>query len=239
MNDKSGSPDNRFIRPVIFGLLTGVCCWMLLDWRVNGDAAPWIWMIVMGCLVFRLALTIYVVTALALVLPLLRVQFRIRNIAQPPVSMDDVMFTFMLIGFVFFGFRLIDSLNAMRQSLPGNQTLNRRPVSDQALGLAGAWLIPFAVLFAVSLLALFPENPASRQIIRLTPGGLRTVTLVWLLGIGWLVAHSTFGLVSRFRMTGQQASLYIRSSFAREIRSEMSRIERSRARQMGKTGPGL
>jgi hypothetical protein len=240
MNDRLPGTREQLIPLIVFGILTGTCSWTLLDGRIGGGAAPWIWMVVMGCLLFRLPLTIYVVTTLVLVMPVLGGFPRFRRLATEP-ALDDVLFALVLAGFVYFGFRLVDALNDLRRVPPpaGSAVITARGTGGNDWQLTGAWLVPIAVLLATGVLILIPENPDSRQLIRLTPAGLRTVTLIWLTGLFWLTAHSAFGLLGRRRMTRDQAALYVRSCLAREVRREMARIERSRARQLGRTGPGL
>ncbi len=241
MNDTPNSDNRGHYQPMLFGLLTGMFCWILLDWRISFETALWMWLIVMGCLMFRFTMAIYAVTGISLIAPLLSVRRSFARLVETSVSTGDIMFAFTLLGFIYFGFRLVDSLPRGRSSKSAGAAsrVDRYPEPGPGPGLIGAALIPVATLAAVTLLGLFPENAASRQIIRLTPGGLRAVTFIWLLGAGWIVIISGYGMIGWFRLNARQAALYVRSCFAREIGAELGRIERARARHHGETGPGL
>ncbi len=91
-------------------------------------------------------------------------------------------------------------------------------------------LIGVSVLVAWSLMVLLPENSDSRENFGLTPGGLRSMTFVLLFGTGWMIVSAVHGLLGIYDMSRAESSLYLRNAFARELRGELSRIERNLAR---------
>lgn len=230
MNRNPSFADPDLAITTINGMLAAFFCWVLIDWRINTEAAIWFWMITMICLLLRIGLIVHLLGGISLVFPLFSSPYRYWN-RSGAADVSDLLFVGIWLLFMYFAFRFVDEFKGFRhrsmvEALPGTG-VRRRPQT----GLTGILWIPVAMIIGLFLMHVVPENPESRRIIRLTEPGLRTITFVWLLGLIWVLLHSGFGLVGWYSMKRDAAGLYIRSSLAQEFRSELSRIERQRVRK--------
>jgi hypothetical protein len=195
-----------------------------------------IWAIIMTLLCLRISPVIYVATGMLFLGPLISMRRFPRSMFSAAGELpgpDDLLFALVLLGFIVFGFRFVDELRRM-----GRIWSKEKPVKPSALqsqtghslkeGLLTLTLICGAGFAANLLLIMFPENPESRYLYRLTPAGLRVITFVWLLGLTWVVGHSVFGTIGWLRMNRDEAATYIRNTHARELRPHLGSIERAR-----------
>ncbi len=219
----------------MFGIGAGLLCWTLLLWRFSTEPAIGLWLLTMTFLFFRYSSAVYILIGVLIMWPLFARQLYAAQLAANVSDTSTVLFAIILVAFTWFAFGFVDALSAF--SFFPKRKLDFE--SDHLIplhgptvgtGATGLLLIPVAVLLAVQALALFPENDESRLLYRLTPGGLRAITFIWVIGTSWIVVKTMFGLIGWFRMSQDEATMYVRNIFGHEIRRELGTIERIRAR---------
>lgn len=219
----------------MLGVGTGLLCWTLLLWRFSTEPAIGLWLLAMAFLFFRFSSAVYVVVGVVIMWPMFSRQRAFNQLASDVPELTAIFFAILLIAFVWFAFRFVDSLSVVsinRNRMPGDSKHLPPSPNDASTGTGtiGMLLIPVSVVLAIVALVMFPENEQSRFLYRLTPPGLRAITFVWVIGISWIVVKSSFGLIGWFRLNPDESRLYIRNIYGHEVRRELGKIERVRSK---------
>lgn len=223
--------------------VTASLSWILLGQLFAPHTVLFFWLGFVGLLLIpQMGITaVYVLTSLVLAAPL----FARARIGWSAVSEDPGRFSYsffdtvLLLAFVAASLRTTDLLQKLRNSgsAAGTATAPERkgegardsePLFET--GSFAAFLVwPAVIVLALLLLWLIPEDPLSRWRYRLTSGGLRAITFIWVLGFGWLAIRTLVGFIDWVRMDKDDAGIIVRSSFVDEAIRELGAIERRRS----------
>jgi hypothetical protein len=161
------------------------------------------------------------------------------SIAQPGFTMTDVIFAFSLVTFIASSLRYVE-LDPIRFRWRSVGHDKREGVATEQIGSSKASLrrisssllrIPIALLLALALLTMLPEEVLWPNRFGFDPAVFRTVILVWLFIVALIIPASVVSLVKWRRLQTSQAGIYLRRALADEARREHKLIERTRYRK--------
>ncbi|MGI9519617.1 MAG: hypothetical protein ACR2NP_21370 [Pirellulaceae bacterium] len=232
------------VLPLLLAIIAVFFTWLFVQQLEFSPALqPIIFGLVSAGLLLRQRAVIYMGVAAAMFFPLTN-HNRVHSF--PMLILDDVWYALITILFVTFGIRFIDVANMYRhqdkqERLADSGEVNTaRNIELKLRPLVSGWLwLPLALMSATVVLWLIPWDLASDERIRIRPSGMRAISVLWLLGLIWLVVDGVLSLVSRWRQSTAQASVYTRSAFCRELRWELAPIERRRAKKIRKRSRDL
>ncbi len=223
--------------PLVLAVLAVFATWLLVQAvDFSSGLQPLIFGLLAGGLLVRQRAVVYLAVAGALFLPLSNMN-RVGNF--PLLIAEDVWFALVLILYVTLSIRYIDVATMYRRASKQEQlAANRESGAGKSILLrlrpiVSGWLwIPLALMSAVVVLWMIPWDLASDERIRIKPSGMRAISILWLLGLIWLVADGIFGIATRLRLSPRRAAVYARSLFCRELRWELGLIERRRSKKI-------
>ena len=130
-----------------------------------------------------------------------------------------------------YHFRLTEA-SPVQQPVPGSDKTitwkSFRPLS------AGWVLLPVSMFLAIGLLVIIPIDHFSRERIGITGPGLRAIQVLWLLVVAWAAACGFLRFLTRQNVEPEQARVYARSLFCKQIAKEMRGIERRRYKEISR-----
>jgi hypothetical protein len=164
------------------------------------------------------------------------------SIAQPGLTMTDVISAFSMVTFIASSLRYVelDPIRFLWRSVGhekhqgaaadqhGSSKASLRRISSSLLR------IPIALLLALALLTMLPEEVLWPNRFGFDPAVFRTVILIWLFIIALIIPASVVSLVKWRRLQTSQAGIYLRRALADEVRREHKLIERTRYRKQQK-----
>lgn len=162
------------------------------------------------------------------------------RVAQVGFSATEVLFALSMLAFVASAMRYLELDPAQFRPAVDEAARDRWGGDWQRVGsfkvllgaLSGSLVrLPVALLLALTLLAILPEDALWPNPFRFDPAVLRTVILVWLFVVVFLLPA---GMVSMLRWRGLQAGqagVYLRRVFFDEAGREGKLVERARFRR--------
>ena len=150
--------------------------------------------------------------------------------------LSDMAFTLLALGFAGVSFRLLET---HKYNLGFFTPYGLGTIKDQRVrkernfpSLLGGrwWLIPASVGLAFAMLFFYPLDSESVQKYWIRPAPMRLIFLFGALFILWFLTRSVCRLIMRWKMGPDQASVHVRSIFAREFWNEQRAIESRRAK---------
>jgi hypothetical protein len=212
---------------------TASLSWILLERLVAPHTVFYFWIafIVLMLIPYTAMSVVYTMTSVALAAPL----FAGSRLAWSSVFDDPGKFSYSfsgamwLIAFIAASLRMIDLLQKFRPHGADPVTERKGKMEEprfEFASLSAILLWPAVIVLALLLLRLFPEDPLSRWRYRLTPGGLRAITFIWILGLGWLAVRTVVSFIDWIRMGNDEAEMIVRSASVDETIRELGAIER-------------
>jgi len=153
---------------------------------------------------------------------------------------SDIIFTILVLTFAAASFRFLEtgkySFGVLSKFGWGGGGSSSRKTGREFPSLLGGrwWLILIAIAAAFFLLEVFPVDRLAVRKYWIRPKPMRLIFLVGVLFLFWFVIRSFFMLVMRWKMDQDQASVHIRSEFAKEFWREHRAIETRRAKTLSK-----
>jgi hypothetical protein len=208
------------------GAIAAVTAWLLFSWSFVPITSVWLWIVFVVCLGLGFSPGVYV--AIAVILMGMTRFARYEDTGEV-FGLQDLTVPAIFMAFVYSSLAFLETVPRIRQwNLPAS---TRRIPQTGGYVVYRMAAILIAILAAVNLLALIPEDPFSRVTVRLTPGGYRAALMIVVLGSAWIIARAVLDLVAWHRISREEAVLYVRSAAAREFSRELGRIETYRLRK--------
>ena len=152
----------------------------------------------------------------------------------------DIYFTVLVLAFAAACFRFLETrkycLGVLSKFGWGGGVSSSKDAGREFPSLLGGrwWLIVVSVAAAFLLLQIFPVDQNAVRKYWIKPHPMRLIFLIGALFLIWFMFRSLFMLVMRWKMDPDQASVHIRSVYAKEFWREHRAIESRRAKAISK-----
>ena len=176
-------------------------------------------------LVLRYSMIVPVLFAILLVFPLLS-----RNFLSRELEFIELPYALVVASFMAWTYRFLDLWKKPNSQFPSTSKQDQiGAVSRIVRPFNGHWiLLCVALVVALLVLAYFEIDRMAPVKIGLKPPAARAIAITWFLVFLGFGLMSICSIVLWRRLGKDQAAVYVRSSFAKDIDRELAPIERTR-----------